>query len=557
MTQTHTKLKEEAGKAEKLKNTDMAYCVPAKDYTTLQDAAYQDFSQDGSEGKTHRIYLDSLGNPTVGVGHLIMPRKGLNNQKTIEAYRQKYVALDLLDSAGNPLSNDEKSLQFTSIIQAMKNNNFKTSGGCPNYVSSPEVGKLSESGVKQSFCHDYDYWYSKVKNKFPDLDSYPLSLQLSLTHCGFAGALPKIKNTGNFVDIANQVAKVRSGKHCAAKEQQMAQTAVRQCQYLAGTGLNPLTSTRENLMMALNISEPSFTPNYDEMFKDVPAEQKQQKIAEYKNRDNIGKGSMLRGLFCGEEPEEDLVSAMFIQALVYNIAEKLGINLNNQEQAPEHIVDESGRYQVDVGDFSNFDIQSEEFAHDLAKQLSKNIKNGYLGYCRKGEPYCAGAGTGTLNQVAKNYEVFDMGVKGTGCIAVKNQLTKLNGNNSGASANCYNSLREKIEQNPKKAQVFVLTVKSPNSTSGFHYVTVAPRLDKNGEIVRNNKGEVQYNVYSFNNNRNVPIENYSLLKRAGNVFSITDIARNKELEKNLETGNQNSGELDIALMQKQRQNDRG
>ena len=95
MVMTKDKMKKDKTNADDLKGLDMSYCLPARDYPTLQDAAYQDFSQNGSEGKTHRIYLDCLGNPTVGVGHLIMPKKGLGNKKTEEVYRQKYLSLDL------------------------------------------------------------------------------------------------------------------------------------------------------------------------------------------------------------------------------------------------------------------------------------------------------------------------------------------------------------------------------------------------------------------------------------------------------------------------------
>ena len=529
MTKTREILKADANTIKN--NIDASYCLPAKDYTTLQDAAYQDFSQNGSEGKTHRIYLDSKGNPTVGVGHLIMPKKGLNNKKTEETYRQKYLKLDLRDSKGNPLSNEEKISQFNSILAAMKNKNFKTSGGCPNYINSPAVGKLSEAGVKQSFCSDYDYWYSRVKNKFPDLDNYPLSLQLSLTHCGFAGALNKVKNKGEMVDIAKQVAKVRSGKHCSYKETQMAQAAVRQCQYLANSGLNPLNSTRENMLTALNVSEPSFSTDYNEMFKDIPEEQREQKITEYENQDNVNQGSVLRGLVSDEANEGDLVGAMFYKALIEAIKSSFCLDENKNSGVvadmaePKYIIDTSGRYQINVSDF---DVKSENFARDLARQLSENIKNGYKGYCHGKQPYCAGAGTGTLNQAAKNYEFFDMGVKGTGCIAVRDQFAKLYGS-KGATSNCYEELKKKIDANPQVPQVFALTVKSSKSPSGLHYVTVAPRLDKDGEIVRDENGAVQYNVYGFNSNINMPIEKYSLLKRAGNVFPITEMA-NRQYE---------------------------
>ncbi len=540
MVNAKDKMKKDRSNADDSKDFDMSYCLPAKDYKTLQDAAYQDFSQNGSEGKTHGIYLDCLGNPTVGVGHLIMPKKGLGKKQTEEVYRQKYLALDLRDVNGNALSAEEKNKQFSDILQAMKTKSFTTSKGVPAYINGPMLGKLSESGVKSAFNQDYDYWFNRVKTKFPDLDSYPLSLQLSLTHCGFAGALGKIKDTGDFVDIAQQVAKVRGGKITSVKERQMAQLAVRECKYLAANGLNPKTSSRENLLAALNVKEPSFTTDYDEMFKDVPADQRQQKITEYENRDNVSEGSVLRGLLSNEENDGDLLSAMLARVL------KLALEGNkDKSESPQYVVDSSYRYQMNVSDF---DIKNENFARDLAQQLTENIKNGYKGYCTSGQPYCAGAGTGTLNQVGKEYDVFDMGVKGTGCIDVKNQFARINGND-GYANNCYNEIKAKINKNPTQPQVFTVMVdNNGKSSSGLHYVTIAPSLDKNGEILRDEDGNIKYSVYGFNRNVIKDIDDYPLLKRKGHVFSITEIAQNRE--------RQNENNNSLALMNQKRNNER-
>ncbi len=532
MSKTNATMKNDRKNASDAANFDMSYCVPARDYQTLQDAAYQDFSQNGSEGKTHRIYLDVYGNPTVGVGHLIMPKKGLGNKTTEEAYRQKYLALDLRDANGHQLSNAEKSSQFSSILQAMKEKSFKTTGGCPNYVNYPAVGILSEAGVKEAFKGDYDYVYNRVKKKFPDVDKYPLSLQLSLTHCCYAGALGKVKNTGNFADIAQQVAKARSGKACSFKEKEMAQQAVRECSYLVNQGLNPLGSSRENMMSALNVNEPSFTPNYDEMFKDVPPEQKQQKITEYENRDNVMQGSMLMGLFAGDDNEADILSAMLMQALLHALGavkpeQTVAQSGNDNEQSGvQYVVDKSEKYQFAVGEF---DVKSENFARDFARQLTYNINNGYRGFCSAGQQYCAGAGTGTLNQVGEKYDIFDIGVKGVGCKEVRDKFAKVYGS-SGYTPNCYETLKQKMAQNPTLPQVFTLTVGSKYSNSGLHYLTVAPTIDKNGEIVRDENGAVKYSVYGFNRNVIKDFDKYNL-KKEGNVFPITEMAYNRMKEK--------------------------
>lgn len=528
MTRADLMMKKDRLKASNIINLDMSFCLPAKDYSTLQDAAYQDFSQNGSEGKTHKIYLDVYGNPTVGVGHLIMPKKGLNNEKTEEAYRQKYIALDLCDENGNRLSAEEKSSQFSSILQSMKQKSFQTTGGCPNYVNYPSVGKLSEAGVQEAFKGDYDYWYNRVRNKFPDFDKYPLSLQLSLSHCGFAGALGKVKDTGDFVDVAKQVAKARSGKACSSKEKEMAQIALRECTYLADNGLSPLNSSRENLMSALNVNEPSFKIDYDEMFKGFSSEQKQQKIKEYEERDNTGSGSILKGFFAGDENEADLIASMFMKALAFalqgRVSEQNGSE--NPDSSIKYVTDSNNKYQFAVADFA---FQNENFARDLARQLTFNIKNDYRGYCTPGQQHCAGAGTGSLNQVAEQYDVFDLGVKGVGCLDVRDKFAKLYGS-SGQTKNCYETLKQKINQNPSVPQVFTVMMESKQSNSGLHYVTIAPTLDKDGEIVRDEKGAVKYSVYGFNRNVIQDLDSYNL-KKNGYVFPITEIAYNNMREK--------------------------
>jgi hypothetical protein len=264
------------------------------------------------------------------------------------------------------------------------------------------------------------------------------------------------------------------------------------------------------------------------MFKDVPVEQRQQKINEYENSDNVTGGSVLRGLFSSEENEGDVISAMLAKALIYAISggKSSEKSSENTESVPQYIVDKDNRYQIDVSDF---DVKSENFARDLARQLTQNIQNGYLGYCSKGQQYCAGAGTGTLNQIGDQYDVFDMGVKGVGCIDVKNKFSQIYGSD-GYSKNCYDALKEKINKNPTQPQVFTVMVESKSSNSGLHYVTVAPSLDKNGEILRDENGAVKYSVYGFNRNVIQDIDSYSALKRKGHVFPITEMAQNRERE---------------------------
>lgn len=183
---------------------------------------------------------------------------------------------------------------------------------------------------------------------------------------------------------------------------------------------------------------------------------------------------------------------------------------------------------------SNFDVMNENFARDLSRQLTRNIHSGYLGYCGRGQQNCAGSGTGTFNQISKKYDdAFNLGVKGTWCPDVRAKYAKLYGSD-GSTKNCYATLKEKIDANPTVPQVFTLTVKSPKSNSGLHYLTVAPKIDSKGEIVRDSSGAVQYCAYGFNQNRIIDIDKYSMLKREGNVFPITEIAQRRAAERGID-----------------------
>ena len=267
-------------------------------------------------------------------------------------------------------------------------------------------------------------------------------------------------------------------------------------------------------------------------------------------------GGLAGAMFSGNANDEDPLGMMLAMMLVTMLQSENNSSSTQQnsaevaptaspeenQPAPKYIVDHAHGLQLNM---SSFDIKSENFARDLARQLTANVNNkSYRGYATAGQAYCAGAGTKSFNEVASKYDVFDMGVKSVGCRDVLAKMTNLNVINgvrsNGESSNCYNVLKSKINANPRKPQVFVLLVDSKHASSGLHYVTVAPRLDKKGEIVRDENGAVQYNVYNFNHNRNTPIEQYSMLKSHGYVFPITEMAKSRELAKTRTPTNNNS-----------------
>ncbi len=273
---------------------------------------------------------------------------------------------------------------------------------------------------------------------------------------------------------------------------------------------------------------------------------------------NRARGSMLQSLFAGGNGEtndgNDALSMMFAYALIYALTGEFpGASKTDDKKASQGdpiIVNHESGLQLNMSDF---DVKNENFARDLARQMTVNIgknqKNpkSYTGYAPAGVAYCAGAGAKSFNEVASKYDVFDMGVKTPSCLAVKDEMLKRY--KDGATSSCYSSVKAEINANPNTPQVFtVLIDNGGRSASGLHYVTIAPSLDKNGEILRDGNGAVQYSVYSFNRDKIYPLDKYNFAKRKGYVFPITKMAAQKELAKN---NSNNNSATNIALLAQQ------
>lgn len=202
--------------------------IPEADPKTMQpagsreafiEAAWENFPH--GEGKTTKIYIEGGGylNPTVGVGHLVMPYKSIDDQKIIDAYRKQYLALNLIDANGKPLSAEAKGRQFDDLIGAMKvlkekrkkgNENKQISvtykgktytqpmtysSTFPYYITYPPLGELkNRDEIRNIFNKDIKSWYNTTRNLFKEegsdknpFDEYPLSLQLALVHACYGG----------------------------------------------------------------------------------------------------------------------------------------------------------------------------------------------------------------------------------------------------------------------------------------------------------------------------------------------------------------------------------
>lgn len=156
----------------------------------------------GVPGKPGEIYADSLGHPTIGVGHLVVHKMDVlggmkYNKKTkrktyhkanpqaVAAYREKFIELPLLDNDGNPMSDEEKGQKFDQMISLMK----KRRRGLTNReLWSIGMGHLDEEGMKQTFAKDVEKATDLAIEDHPDdFWNMPRSAQASLVHMYFWG----------------------------------------------------------------------------------------------------------------------------------------------------------------------------------------------------------------------------------------------------------------------------------------------------------------------------------------------------------------------------------
>lgn len=142
----------------------------------LIDAAYDDFGK--GEGAIRNIYQDHLGNPTVGVGHLVFLKEKVNDANHIAQYRKKFQALDLQKN-GRRLTSEEKGRLYDTMV-----NNVRRTGSIGN---ASQYGTLTDAGMKNIFKEDLSWAYGVAKKQFPQIDKYPSDLQLTLVHAYFGG----------------------------------------------------------------------------------------------------------------------------------------------------------------------------------------------------------------------------------------------------------------------------------------------------------------------------------------------------------------------------------
>lgn len=182
--------------------------APAQNVKDFQTQAYDNFAK--SEAKRADIYLDCNGHPTTGVGHIILNLNDIGSPQRMQGWRARF-----LETCDYPnMTKEEQGKFFDKLSEEMKKaKNYQkvhhcdlnralqqTSLGAQDVKGAGwdltaawvQKAKLPEKSIRKAFNSDFDYWYKQTKNKLPQLDNYPLPMQLSVLHTAFAGKLDSI-----------------------------------------------------------------------------------------------------------------------------------------------------------------------------------------------------------------------------------------------------------------------------------------------------------------------------------------------------------------------------
>ena len=149
---------------------------PCKDKDELLDFAKDKFigiEGKGVEGRPGEVYVDCLGHPTIGIGHLVVHKiyvlggtdsKGkyhAPDPKAVDQCREKFIELPLLDKNGKPMSDAQKGAKFDQMINLMKSKGRALTN---DEIKNLNLGHLSEEGMDQIYRKDHEKFLKRAVN---------------------------------------------------------------------------------------------------------------------------------------------------------------------------------------------------------------------------------------------------------------------------------------------------------------------------------------------------------------------------------------------------------
>lgn len=168
----------------------------------------------------------------------------------------------------------------------------------------------------------------------------------------------------------------------------------------------------------------------------------------------------------------------------------------------------------------------------MRKQKIRNIGS----HCEEKGNKCT---NDTINFDKQHFIIYDDHPEENGCVAANDKnyaMCKKNPEIGGGYVNIKDYVTEIQKHNPYCVIDTVVPSQGNNSGSGLHRVTIAPTVDKEGNVVIDPETNLpKMTVYSFNNASKTPLEKYG--QTHGVCFNLNDYARHnlkEEYEKNPE-----------------------
>lgn len=161
----------------------------------------------------------------------------------------------------------------------------------------------------------------------------------------------------------------------------------------------------------------------------------------------------------------------------------------------------------------------------------------------------------TIKVDQQHFGIFDEHPEENGCVAANDQnyaMCKKNPEIGGGYVNIKDYVAELQKHDPYCVIDTVVPSQGNNSGSGLHRVTIAPTIDKEGNVVIDPETNLpKMTVYSFNNASKTPLEKYG--QTHGVCFNLNDYARHnlkEEYERNPEMTQQKIDEYIASSKEK-------
>lgn len=214
---------------------EIAMSKAITDKNELMEACFETYGRRRSSGSVLNAYLDHLGYPTIGCGHLIL-KKGMKPEE-IANYRRRHVSR-MSEIGINP---SQAGAEYDALAKALSSGHIETKWiDGVNVITKPKMTSLNSRQAEQLFARDQQRAYNDAIRYFPDLHTYPIEVQTCLVHCASHGCpskdlYNKCKGDLSVENIVSNMTTIRAN----APESFSSNTACELYAACAAVGVNP------------------------------------------------------------------------------------------------------------------------------------------------------------------------------------------------------------------------------------------------------------------------------------------------------------------------------